>query len=207
MKRVLGCWVLGCWVLGCWVLAPAPTLHAQSRIANAVTETRAASASLDGDVRTVAGRGAPAWMGYRVPVAAGDLRLCDAPTHLEPATELLVLARLEGGAIERLRLFTPDCELDLGGLPLVMLSGVTADASVAWLDGLARAGSTDTRWRSRVARPALTALGLHGTAAASNALIAIARADGPTWMRREAVQWLARSREPRATAFFEQILR
>jgi hypothetical protein len=161
-------------------------------------------------VRVVAARGTPAWIGLRIPAAGGNTWFCDAPVHLEPATELLVLARVDPAAtgnVERLRLFTPDCELDLGGLPLVMLERVSADASVAWLDSLARASSSDEHWRSRVARPALTALGATGTPAASRALIAIARAGGPTWLRREAVQWLARSHEPAATAFFQEILR
>lgn len=195
-------------MLGCLGASLAVTpARAQTRIANAVTETRPLAGPIADEVGRVAAGRTPAWIGYRVSIKGGDLRLCDAPVHLEPATELLVLARVDAGAVERLRLFTPDCDLDLGGLPLVWLDGATADASVAWLDRLAHATASDSKMRSRLVRPAIAALGLHATPAASNALIALARTDGPTWLRREAVQWLARSHEPKAVAFFEEILR
>src|SRR5262249_18812380 len=50
---------------------------------------------------------------------------------LEPATEFLVLARVEGGAVSRVRTFTPDCDLDAAGLTVVWLTDVKPDESIA----------------------------------------------------------------------------
>ncbi len=200
MRKGFGAWALGAGVLHLAVLA------AQSGITNAVAEPARAGGAIQPEVSRLAARGRPTWIGYRVPVAAGDQRFCEAP-ELEPSTDLLVMARVDRTGISRMRLFTPDCAIDAGGLPFVWLGDVQPDASVAWLETLARACARDaTAARSQVARPALTALGLHGTAAASAALIALAGADSPSWLRREAVQWLARSKEPHAVQFFEQIL-
>ena len=52
---------------------------------------------------------------------------------LEPATEFLVMARLEAGAVTRIRTFTPDCDVDATAMPLVWLTDVKPDESVAWL--------------------------------------------------------------------------
>jgi hypothetical protein len=39
----------------------------------------------------------------------------------------------------RLRLFTPECDIDAGGMPLVWLNDVKPDESVAWLASLVTA--------------------------------------------------------------------
>src|SRR5262249_54038865 len=50
---------------------------------------------------------------------------------LEPSTEFLVLARLENGSVSRVRTFTPDCDVDAGGMPVVWLGDAKAHHSVA----------------------------------------------------------------------------
>ena len=58
---------------------------------------------------------------------------------LEPATEFLVMARLEGGTVTRVRTFTPDCDIDATAMPLVWLDDVKPDESIAWLGSLVAA--------------------------------------------------------------------
>ena len=47
-----------------------------------------------------------------------------------------MLTRVEAGRVSRIRTFTPDCNLDSGGMPVVWLQNVTPDDSVAWLTTL-----------------------------------------------------------------------
>jgi len=152
------------------ILVPAPDAFAQGRFTNAKTETRAAGAGLQQQVREIGARGGVVWIGYRAPMVAGQRNMCCYDTiadntisggmcrlesgsgvsmntgdirdrngtriALEPATEFLVLARIENGAVTRIRTFTPDCDVDAGGMPVVWLTDVKPDDSVAWLASL-----------------------------------------------------------------------
>src|SRR5207302_7704304 len=96
--------------------------------------------------------------GSGVSMSTGDVRDRNGTRiALEPATEFLVLARLEGGAVVRLRTFTPDCDVDAGGMPIVWLTDVKPDDSVAWLTTLvARSEEHTSELQSRenlVCRP------------------------------------------------------
>jgi hypothetical protein len=71
---------------------------------------------------------------------------------LEPPTEFLVLARLEAGIVGRVRTFTPDCDIDATGMPLVWLNDVKPDDSLAWLASLVTAASDAGEVRDRVAK-------------------------------------------------------
>ena len=110
---------------------------------------------------------------------------------LEPATEFLVLARLEHGRVNRVRTFTPDCDVDAAGMPLVWLNDVKPDESVAWLASLV-AASPDTGDRhDRVGRTAMAAIALHNVPSALTRLIASARDSRSTEVRGQALFWLA----------------
>src|SRR5947209_8164320 len=56
-----------------------------------------------------------------------------APMRLEGQTTLVVLVRMENGQVDQLRTTSPDCLLDGGALPFYWLTGVSPEASVAWL--------------------------------------------------------------------------
>src|SRR4029434_10641568 len=58
---------------------------------------------------------------------------------LEPPSEFLVLARVERGVVERIRTFTPDCDVAAGNMPIVWLTDVKPDDSIAWLSSLVTA--------------------------------------------------------------------
>ena len=98
----------------------------QGRITNGQIETRAVTQTLEREIAGIAARGDARWVGYRLAVARGRRSMdCFERSRiaLEPAREVLVLARLEAGAIVRLRTATPDCEIDAAAC---RLSGSTA---------------------------------------------------------------------------------
>jgi len=124
----------------------------------------------------------------------------------EPATELLVLARLESGNVVRLRTATPDCDIDAGGLPLVWLDGVKTDDSVAWLGSLVNTASPSSERYDRVVKPALVAVAMHDGAAATRVLVAVARDHAVARMRADALFWLGqRAGNEAVTAIAEAI--
>ena len=200
----------------------------QGRFTNARTETRAAT-TLDRDVRDVAARAGVSWIGYRVPMVAGQRQMCCYDTisdgnvygaglcrlesgsgvsmntgdfrdrngtriALEPATEFLVLARLESGNVSRVRTFTPDCDVDAGGLPVVWLTDVKPDDSLAWLASLVTASPDTGERHDRVAKTAVTAIALHNTAAADQMLERFVAPSSAEWLRGDTAFWLGSTR-------------
>jgi len=119
---------------------------------------------------------------------------------LEPPTEFLILARVENGAVMRLRTFTPDCDVDAGNMSVVWLTDVRPADSVAWLSTLVTAAGTDREQTSRVADPALAALAMHTEAAALAQLIHFAKEAQTTKLRGQALFWLAQRAGEQATA-------
>jgi len=113
---------------------------------------------------------------------------------LEPPTEFLILARLEGGAVTRVRTFTPDCDIDAGGLPIVWLSDVKADDSLAWLASLVNAAPDRDERRDRVAKTAIAAIALHSGAAADRVLEGFVAPSRPEWLRSDTAFWLGSER-------------
>jgi HEAT repeats len=138
--------------------------------------------------------------GSGVSMTTGDNIVNGSRITLEPPTEFHVLARVEGGAVGRLRMFTPDCDVDAGGMPLVWLTDVKPDDSVAWLASLAGAPSTGTEYRNRVAKQAIAALAMHNTRSAIATLVRTAREDKDAKMREDALFWLSQRAGQEAVA-------
>ena len=140
--------------------------------------------------------------GSGVTMSTGDVRSGTRIT-LEPATEFIVMARVDAGAVGRIRTFTPDCDVDAGNMPVVWLNDVKPDESVAWLTTLIEAQGTSspgTEYRNRVAKPALAALAIHNTRAALTTLIRLAREDRDTKMRSDGLFWLSQRAGQEAVA-------
>jgi len=150
---------------------------AQGRISTP-TETRRVTQALDREVTALAGRRTDLWLGYRMSTTANARQLCGG-SHvvLESSTAITIMAKLEGGELRRVRVFTPECDVDAGSVPLVWLDGVSPDDSASWLAGLVRSKENDRDWRARVADAALNALALQSGEAAVRSLIALARDD------------------------------
>jgi len=133
--------------------------------------------------------------GSGVSMNTGDLRDRNGTRiALEPATEFLVLARLEAGAVVRLRTFTPDCDVDAGGMPVVWLTDVKPDDSVAWLTTLVEASPDAGERRDRVGKTAMTAIALHSTPSADRALESFVAPARPEWLRSDTAFWLGSTR-------------
>ncbi len=167
--------------------------------------------------------GQPAWVAYRVPMT-GSHRVCcgdgfsgtcrlDGPdgitmsddgltagrtVTIEPSSELLVFAHVQGGAVDRLRTFTPDCSLDATGARVVWLPAVRPADSAAWLASLAR--SNEEGSRRHVAQPAMAALALEAGDEATVALVTLARTDGEARVRGQALFWLGQRAGQNAAA-------
>ena len=133
--------------------------------------------------------------GGGVSMNSGDLRgRTGERVTLEPATEFLVLARLEAGAVSRVRTFTPDCDIDATAMPLVWLSDVKPDASIAWLASLVTAAPDAGDRHDRVGKTAMTAVAMHNVPAADRALEGFVAPASPEWLRGETAFWLGNAR-------------
>ena len=133
--------------------------------------------------------------GGSVSMSTGDRRDPNGSRiTLEPATEFLVLARLESGSVTRVRTFTPDCDIDATSLPLVWLTGVKPDESVAWLASLVAASPDAGDRHDRVGKTAVSAVALHNVPAADRALERFVATAQPEWLRGATAFWLGNSR-------------
>ena len=113
---------------------------------------------------------------------------------LEPATEFLILARLESGSVSRIRTFTPDCDIDAAAVPLVWLTDVKPDESVAWLASLVTAAPDSGDRHDRVGKTAISAVALHNVPSADRVLESFVAPARPEWLRGDTAFWLGSTR-------------
>jgi hypothetical protein len=187
--------------------AIAVAAFAQPKIENAKLQTRAVNGTLDASFRTiVSSQVEPAWIGYSVPQVSGERSMCGT-VSLEGAREFVVLYRVAAAQVEKIRTYATDCTFDAGDLPLYWLNGVDGSQSALLLASFIPPADANNRkgleWQ--LANSALSAIARHQDGAP--ALIDLARrAQVTPQIRQEAVRWLGRSKDPRATKFFEEIL-
>jgi len=197
-------------------LLAAATLAAQgvpAGLANADLQQRAVPSGLEQAFSgLVAARQAPGWVAWSVAAIPGDHRSCDAGrddgvVHLESArrraggrsrvtlegpSEILVFIRAEQRRVQKIRVISPDCEIDAGGLPVHWLTGVNPSESVTLLASFAR-DLARAPHRS-LGNGALTAIALHRDADALAALRRFVAAGQPNELRKQAAFWLAAAR-------------
>jgi len=116
---------------------------------------------------------------------------------LESSPSFLVLYRAAAGKVEKIRTFSPECELDAGGLPLIWLTGVQPAESVAWLSTFVKAegaGAEGERGDDHLGNSALTAVALHADNTAERALEGFAANGQPERVREHASFWLGAAR-------------
>jgi len=114
-----------------------------------------------------------------------------------------VLFRVQEAKVHKVRIFSDDCEIDAGGLPVFWLSDVNPDQSVALLAGLVSATPEPEgrRWRDSETRLSpeqpLVALALHAAPSATKVLTDFVAPSQPLSLRKRAAFWLgaARGRE------------
>ncbi len=195
--------------LALWLAAASLPLAAQPRLLiNAKVDTRPASGGLEREFKTLlAAQPQPAWIAYSVPAQGRGLG-CElvspggwwAPgtVHLEPPDHMVLMFRVEANVVERVRALSPDCEIDAGGLPVHWLADVAPGESAALLARLAEGNA-------RLRPQAYSALAR--TAEGISALIGTVKSNRDAEARKQAMSALSRSRDPRAAALFEDMLK
>jgi hypothetical protein len=184
-----------------WLIAVALPLAAQPKLlVNAKLDTRPAAAGLEQTFRPLlAAQPQPAWIAYSVP-SIRTFMGCDyvrdgwnqsinpaGVVHLEPPDHAVVLFRVDGGNVERIRTLSPDCEIDAGDLPVHWLSDVKPAESVALLN-------TFATQRERYMDSAMNAIAMHSDPTADAALLRFLATDQPESIRLRVVSWFGPSR-------------
>ena len=217
-----------------WFFAiPILALAQQPHLQNARLETRSAASGLEPAFRAIlSAQSSPAWVGYAVPIVPGDRQMCcwnndvmcgcsleprvngegvtvntSASVKLEGPTHLVVLYRVEDHKIGKVRTFTPECELDAGGLPLLWLTDVRPPESLRFLETIAKDGATETREESRRDNSAVSALALHNDPSADQALEELVAPGQPEHVRRRTVFWLGSARGHRGYEVLSRVVR
>ena len=189
-----------------------------ARLVNARVDARSVPSGLEQAFRgLVAARQAAGWIGYAVRAVPGERRMCDGgfdshygTTHLEPRErtgvasaragkvslegpqDILVLFRAEAGRVQKIRVLSPDCEIDASGLPVQWLTQVDPAESVALLSTFVTASPRAKGEPSVDA--AITAIALHHGPAASRALDRFVGPGQPPKVRKQAAFWLGAGR-------------
>ncbi len=214
-------------VLAVLTLAAACFAQTQPKMINAQLQTRSAAAGLEREVRgVIASQTAPAWVGYSVPIVAGNRMMCcsygdgnwgscrlesghgdgvnivgEPPTvRLEGARSLIVMFRVEQKSVEKFRTFTEDCLIDAGNLPLYWFNDVKPDESVAWLASQITVGDNNKK-----SSGPLSAIALHATPAADQALERMIHPSQPEALREKVTFWLGNARGKRGYEILRQM--
>ncbi len=191
----------------------------QPRVANAKLETKAAG-SLEGEIQAAASRGTAMWVGYAFEQIADSNSCCysgdggggctlegdktwkgqpEGPIQLEGSKFGMVLVRLEGGAIKKVRHFSLTCDLEAGGLPFLWLTGVKASESLQFLK---KQAVTEGRENAAVA-----AIAMHSGPGADQVLEEFLKPDQPVELRRKTVFWLGNSRGHQGVEVLKRVMR
>ena len=174
------------------VLAAALPLAAQNLTDAHVTPVRA-SADLGAQVRAANG-----WIGYSVPAApnfrGNDCGYCSLGNDnntwsndsraLEPARDAMILYRVAGGSVERIREFSSRCSVDGAGSSVTWIENVDPRASIRFLETLV----------DNSHHQALAALASHADEQATDVLEKIAQSDRANSTRGDALFWLGIAR-------------
>jgi hypothetical protein len=179
------------------LLAAALALAAQPKLlVNAKVDSRSAAA-LDREFKALlASQPQPAWIMYDVPAVRNSSLSCEyvrdgysssGVIHLEPPGRAVILFRVEGNTVGRIRSLSPDCEIDAGGLPVHWLTDVEPAQSVVLLASYVPQRELDSNG-------AVTAIAAHADASADAALDRLLAATQPEWLRRSAASLMASQR-------------
>jgi HEAT repeat protein len=202
-----------CVLVAC-TLAAAPVFAQTPAVVDGTLESRAATQSVEREITAIMSRvSGPAWIGYAVPANRRDSqdgcwtsgdglgRTRVGPVKLEGSDTVFVLYRIADRSVQRIRIASPECPLDAGGLTLYWLTGVRPADSIDWLSTLAT-GDTSRR----LANNATMAMALHGDPQATDRLIALARNAKSSDARGTALFWIAQRAGDKAVGTLTQAL-
>ncbi|MGA2183327.1 MAG: HEAT repeat domain-containing protein [Bryobacteraceae bacterium] len=177
-----------------------------------VTNVRFESRPFSGDLAAQLHAIAPTWFGYSVKAVPGDhgnqchCRLeggwenegGKSPVMLEGPAAVAVLFRVVGNEVGKLQVHPLSCQLDAGGMPFVWLTGVPANASIAYLERLVRS--------DELLDGAILAISQHDVPLADAVLERLTRPAQPEKVREKAVFWLGASRGARGVEVLGNLL-
>lgn len=123
------------------------------------------------------------------------------PVRLEGPESFFVFYRVENHAVERVRIFSSDCDVDAGGRPLHWFSGVSPAESIRMLAALVP--KTEER-RDRLTDGVVSAIAMHRSDAADAALEQLGAPTNPEFVRRRVAFWMGLARGHRG---FEDVRR
>lgn len=169
--------------------------------------------------------GGPAWLGYTVPIVAGDHEICcnvgdlrglcpldrhastrfdrheEGRPELRAAESLAVFVHLRAGEVTEVQFYGDDCRVDAGGATYYALDDVNPAESVAFLMTLI------DRWSGDVAEEALGALAFHAGDAAGRALESYTAPSRPEELRERAAFWIGVTRAGQGLDLLIRMLR
>ncbi len=114
--------------------------------------------------------------------------------HLEGPQEMVIFLRAANHRLTRIRVLSPGCEVDAGGLRVLWLSDVKPAESVAVLATLVVPGFRDDGESRKASHGALAAIAMHADAAADRALESFVAPSQPEKLRSQAAFWLGTAR-------------
>ena len=117
---------------------------------------------------------------------------------------MVVLFRVAERAVDRIRMFSEDCELDAGGRTITWLEAVRPADSIALLESFAT--SADGR-RDRITDGAISAIALHGDPAADASLDRLVAPNQPEAVRKKVTFWLGNTRGAHGLATLRRVLK
>jgi HEAT repeat protein len=116
------------------------------------------------------------------------------PIQLEGSRQLVVLFRLEGKQVVRIREASENCTLDAGGLSFIWLTGVKPTESVALLTDFVHKATFEGHGEHEIGQGALSAIALHNDPSTDRAFASFVAADQPEQLRKHASFWLGAAR-------------
>ena len=212
--------ILGRILVAATVLSAAPALLTQQpTITHGQVITETADHGLGAAIDRQKQQKDTTWLGYSIPVVSkfssgwnssriaylegnGDYVANDSEGSTQSTDQAIVLLRVADGAVMKVRVESPERELDAGGVRFVWLNGVNADDSVRVLADLARQG--DAR---RLRDSAVFAISIHQTNSATAALIGLAGTANDLGLREKAAFWLASQRGQAGLAAIQKFAR
>jgi HEAT repeat protein len=114
------------------------------------------------------------------------------------AAPAYIFLRMENHAISKVEVASQGCQVDAGGMPVVWLTGVKPEESIAALRGIAERENSDS---------ALMAIGFHESPAATRVLTELASAKQNPHLREKAAFWIASERGAEGWPSLQQLTR
>ncbi len=191
----------------------------EPQLTNAIVEQRS-GVTLEQQVRSITG---PAWIGYTEPAIAGEHTMCCFNSrnlagetccggyllenehssfkgnvqncHLEMPKSFFVFLRVSQGKVEKVRMFTPNCAIDAGGMTVYWLPDVNSAQSISYLLRLAEV--TEDGHKHEAGESAMAAIAMHEDPAADQALAKLMTAGHSEHVVEQATFWAGNARGSR----------